>query len=49
MNQFTYSYPTKVYFGEGAAKQALPQELGQIRQDRHAGLRRRLGEEERHL
>ena len=27
MNQFTYSYPTKVYFGEGAAKQALPQEL----------------------
>lgn len=28
MNQFTYSYPTKVYFGEGAAKQALPQELG---------------------
>ena len=28
MNQFTYSYPTKVYFSEGAAKQALPQELG---------------------
>lgn len=28
MNQFTYSYPTKVYFGEGEAKQALPQELG---------------------
>lgn len=28
MNQFMYSYPTKVYFGEGAAKQALPQELG---------------------
>ena len=27
MNQFTYSYPTKVYFGEGEAKQALPQEL----------------------
>ena len=27
MNQFMYSYPTKVYFGEGAAKQALPQEL----------------------
>ena len=27
MNQFTYSYPTKVYFGEGAANQALPQEL----------------------
>ena len=25
MNQFTYSYPTKVYFGEGEAKQALPQ------------------------
>lgn len=28
MNQFMYSYPTKVYFGEGEAKQALPQELG---------------------
>lgn len=28
MNQFMYSYPTKVYFGEGAAKQVLPQELG---------------------
>ena len=27
MNQFTYSYPTKVYLGEGEAKQALPQEL----------------------
>lgn len=28
MNSFTYSYPTKVYFGEGAAKDALAAELG---------------------
>lgn len=28
MDQFVYSYPTKVYFGEGIAAQALPQELG---------------------
>lgn len=27
MNNFTYSYPTKVYFGEGAAKDALSGEL----------------------
>ena len=27
MNKFTYSYPTKVYFGEGAAKDALTNEL----------------------
>lgn len=27
MNQFTYSYPTKVYFGEGAAKKAFAEEL----------------------
>ena len=27
MDQFVYSYPTKVYFGEGIAAQALPQEL----------------------
>lgn len=30
MNKFTYSYPTKVYFGEGAAAQALEAELGKI-------------------
>ena len=23
MNDFVYSYPTKVYFGQGAAKKAL--------------------------
>ena len=27
MNSFTYSYPVKTYFGEGAAKTALPAEL----------------------
>ena len=27
MQAFTYSYPTKVYFGEGAAASALAQEL----------------------
>lgn len=25
MNKFTFSYPTKVYFGEGAAADALKQ------------------------
>ena len=29
MNKFTYSYPTKVYFGKGSAKDALTQELNQ--------------------
>ena len=33
MNKFTYSYPTKVYFGEGAAADAL--------NDRQAGGRYR--------
>ncbi|MCR0410322.1 iron-containing alcohol dehydrogenase [[Clostridium] innocuum] len=27
MNKFTYTYPTKVYFGKGSAKDALTQEL----------------------
>ena len=27
MKTFTYSYPTKVYFGEKAAEKALPEEL----------------------
>lgn len=27
MNKFVYSYPTKVYFGEGIAAEALPQEF----------------------
>ena len=27
MNTFTYEYPTKVYFGEGSARDALPAEL----------------------
>lgn len=26
MNEFTFTYPTKVYFGEGAAKKALAAE-----------------------
>lgn len=28
MNKFTFSYPTKVYFGEGSAEQAFGAELG---------------------
>lgn len=28
MNKFTFSYPTKVYFGEGSARQAFDAELG---------------------
>lgn len=28
MNQFTYSYPVKVYFGESVAKESLAAELG---------------------
>lgn len=27
MNEFVFTYPTKVYFGEGAAKKALPAEM----------------------
>lgn len=30
MNKFTFSYPTKVYFGEGSAAQAFAAELGKI-------------------
>ena len=30
MNNFTYSYPTKVYFGEDAAKNAITAELGRF-------------------
>lgn len=30
MNKFTFSYPTKVYFGEGSAVQALEEELGKV-------------------
>ncbi len=30
MNTFTYSYPTKVYFGEKAAKNSLPAELKKV-------------------
>lgn len=30
MNNFTYSYPMKVYFGEDAAKQAIAAELGRF-------------------
>lgn len=28
MNEFTYSYPAKVYFGQGAAKKAFQAEMG---------------------
>ncbi len=28
MESFVFSYPTRVYFGSGAAKQALDSELG---------------------
>lgn len=30
MDQFTFSYPTKVYFGEGSLARALPVELGKV-------------------
>ena len=30
MNKFTYSYPTKVYFGQEAAKKAFAEELPKI-------------------
>ena len=30
MNKFIFSYPTKVYFGEGSAAQALNAELGRL-------------------
>ena len=30
MNKFTFSYPTKVYFGEGSAAQAFGAELGNV-------------------
>lgn len=30
MNKFTFSYPTKVYFGEGIAAEALKQELAKV-------------------
>lgn len=30
MNNFTFTYPTKVYFGEGAAAEALKQELPKV-------------------
>ena len=43
MDKFIYSYPTKVYFGEGSAKETLPAELGKV------GLRRRLHQGKRYL
>lgn len=33
MNAFTYSYPTKVYFGEKAAEKHLPAELAKVGQN----------------
>ena len=30
MKDFVYSYPTKVYFGQGAAKKAMTAELGKV-------------------
>ena len=30
MKEFTYSYPTRVYFGEGSAANALPSELPKV-------------------
>ena len=30
MQKFMYSYPTRVYFGEGAAADALKQELPRV-------------------
>ena len=31
MKEFTYSYPTRVYFGEGTAAKSLEKELVHIR------------------
>lgn len=30
MDKFVFSYPTKVYFGEGSVQQALSTELGKV-------------------
>ncbi len=30
MNKFTFSYPAKVYFGEGSARQAFDAEIGRV-------------------
>lgn len=30
MKEFVYSYPMKVYFGEGAARKAIAAELGRF-------------------
>ena len=30
MDKFTFSYPAKVYFGEGSAAQALDEELSKV-------------------
>lgn len=30
MDKFTFSYPTKVYFGTGSAAQAFEAELGKV-------------------
>lgn len=30
MNEFTFTYPTKVYFGEGVAQKVLKPELGKV-------------------
>lgn len=49
MNTFNYSYPVKVYFGEGAAKEKLAGELGKVGEKCAAGIRRRLDKKERYL
>ena len=33
MNEFTYSYPVKVYFGEKSAARNLPAELSKVGQN----------------
>ncbi len=38
MKDFTYVYPTKVYFGDGAAAKALPAELAKVGEDSDACL-----------
>ena len=49
MNEFTFAYPTKVYFGEGAAEKALKAELEKAGQTVMLALWRRLCKEQRHL
>ncbi len=49
MNTFTFTYPTKVYFGEKVAAEALKGELSKVGRTSHAGIWRRVDHEKWHL